>query len=94
MKTKDLDTFITRLVNKWKVYDYYEYDPNTKDAYVLFSTRGIEIDIKDNDSKGIKLYSNYYFSDKTKEYVKAGLVTLEKNTDLVDKIEKQRRNNK
>lgn len=94
LKTKDLDTFITRLVNKWKVYDYYEYDPNTKDAYVLFSTRGIEIDIKDNDSKGIKLYSNYYFSDKTKEYVKAGLVTLEKNTDLVDKIEKQRRNNK
>lgn len=94
LKTKDLDTFITRLVNKWKVYDYYEYNPNTKDAYVLFSTRGIEIDIKNNNSKGIKLYSNYYFSDKTKEYVKSGLVTLEKNTDLVDKIEKQRRNNK
>ena len=94
LKTKDLDTFITKLVNKWKVYDYYDYDSNTKDAYVLFSTRGIEIDIKNNDSKGIKLYSNYYFSDKTKEYVKKGLVTLEKNTDLVDKVEKQRRNNR
>lgn len=92
LKTKDLDTFVNRLVGKWKAYDYYEYDKENKNAYILYSNRGIEIDIKNNDSKGIILYTNYYFTDETKEYVKNDLITLDSKTDLLDKIEKQRRN--
>ncbi len=92
LKTNDLDTFVNKLVNKWKAYDYYEYDKENKNAYILYSNRGIEIDIKNNDSKGITLYTNYYFTDTTKEYVENGLVTLNSKTDLLDKIEKQRRN--
>lgn len=94
IQTKDLDNFINRLVNRWKVYDYYEYNPETKSAYVLYSNRGIEIDIKNNDSKGITLYKNYYFSDRSRKYVKDGSITLNSNTDLVDKIERERRNNR
>lgn len=91
---KDLDNFINSLIQSWKAYDYYEYDPETQSAYVLYSTRGIEIDIKNNDSKGIKLYTNYYFTNKTKDYVKRGLIDVELNTDLVDKVEKERRANR
>lgn len=94
LQSKDLDKFITRLLNKWKVYDYYEYNPETENAYVLYSNRGIEIDIKNNDSKGITLYKNYYFGERAKQFVKDGLVTLNSNTDLLDKVEKERRNNR
>ncbi len=93
-ETKDLDTFVNKLINKWKVYDYYEYDEKEKNAYILYSNRGIEINIKNNDSKGITLYNNYYFTDKTKEYVKNGLITLDSKNDLLDKMEKERRNQK
>lgn len=91
LKTKNLDIFVNKLVGKWKAYDYYKYDKENKNAYILYSNRGIEIDIKNNDSTGIKLYTNYYFTDKTKEYVKDGLITLDSKTDLLDKIEKQRK---
>ncbi len=94
IETKDLDTFVNKLINKWKVYDYYEYDEKEKNAYILYSNRGIEINIKNNDSKGITLYNNYYFTDKTKEYVKNGLITLDSKNDLLDKMEKERRNQK
>lgn len=92
LDSKDLDSFVNKLVTKWKAYDYYEYDKEKNNAYILYSNRGIEIDIKNNDPKGIKLYTNYYFTDETKDYVKKGLITLESKTDLVDKTEKQRKN--
>lgn len=92
LDSKDLDSFVNKLVTKWKAYDYYEYDKEENNAYILYSNRGIEIDIKNNDPKGIKLYTNYYFTDETKDYVKKGLITLDSKTDLVDKIEKQRKN--
>lgn len=93
LKTKDLDTFINTLVGRCKTYDYYEYDAEKQNAYVLFSNRGIEIDIKGNDPKGITLYNNYYFTEDTKQYVKDGLISLDSDTDLLDKTEKERRNN-
>ncbi len=91
LASKNLDNFINSLVQSWKAYDYYEYDAETQSAYVLYSTRGIEIDIKNNDSKGIKLYTNYYFTNKTKDYVKRGLIDVDLNTDLVNKVEQERR---
>ena len=89
----DLGKFVTRIKDKWKVYDEFEYDEETQSDYILISTRGVEIDIKDNDSKGIKLYTNYYFTDYTRRLAKSGLISFVPNTDLVNKVEKERRTN-
>lgn len=94
LQSKDLDTFVTRLVSKVKAYDYYEYDKENQNAYILYSNRGIEINIKNNDSKGIKLYTNYYFTDETKKYVKDGLISFDSENDLLENVEKSRRNGK
>lgn len=88
---KNLEEFVNKLVKAWKAYDYYEYNPETQDAYILYSNRGIEINIKNNNPEGITLYSNYYFTDVTRNYVKDGLITFKYNEDLIDKTEKQRR---
>ncbi len=93
MQDKDLGTFVKRIKEKWKVYDKLEYDEETQSAYILISTRGVEIDIKDNDPKGIKLYTNYYFTDYTKRLAKSGQISFVPNTDLVNKVEKERRTN-
>ena len=58
-----------------------------------YCTRGIEIDIKGNDPKGITLYSNYYFTDYTKSLVKNGVVSFDGKTDMVEKKELERREN-
>ncbi len=60
----------------------------------MFSNRGFEIDIEDNNPKGIILYSNYYFTEKTEKYVEDGLITLREKQDSVEKIEKERRANR
>lgn len=92
LQNKDLDTFVNRLTGKIEAYDAFEYDKENKNVYILYSNRGIEINIKNNDSKGIKLYTNYRFSDETREYVKEGLIEFDSNTDLLEKVEKERRN--
>ncbi|MBQ7409995.1 MAG: hypothetical protein IJW20_01260 [Clostridia bacterium] len=88
----DLEQFVDRIKKKWKVYDKLEYNPETQSAYILISTRGVEIDIKNNNPKGVKLYSNYYFTDYTRQLVKNGKISFEANTDLVNEVEKERRN--
>lgn len=94
LQDKDLDNFISTLKSNLRYYDYLEYDPEIKKAHVMFSHRGYEIDIEENNPKGIKLYNNYYFTDTTKDYVKKGLITLNEYENLVDKIEKERRRNR
>ena len=71
-------------------YDVLEYDKDIKKATMIFPTRGIEIKIEDNNPKGITLYSNYYFTDMTKEMVKNGKISYSTD-DLVEKYEIQRR---
>lgn len=92
LEDRDLDKFVKRIKEKWKVYDKLEYDPDSQNLYVLFSNRGVEIDIKGNNPKGIKLYSNYYFTDETRKFVKNGQISFVPNTDLLDKTERERRN--
>lgn len=94
IEDKDLDKFVEGLKNKLKVYDEFEYDSEIKRLYMTFPTRGIEIDIKDNNPKGITLYSNYYFTDVTKELVKNGIINLNSKVDLVQKYESARRESK
>lgn len=93
LDTKDLEKFYKTLSNKILSYDVLEYDPESESLYMLFPTRGIEIDIQGNNPKGITLYSSYYFSDETRQYVKDGLISF-KNQDLVQVYEKGRRNSK
>lgn len=94
LEDKDLDKFVTSIRASFRYYDYLDYDPEIQKAHIMFSNRGIEIDIEDNNPKGIILYSNYYFTEKTKQYVKDGLITLREKQDSVEKIEKERRANR
>lgn len=91
LESKDLDKFISGINSNYRVYDYLEYDSEIQKAYVLFANRGIEIDIEENNPKGITLYNNYNFSDDTKKYVREGMITLNSNEDLVNKKEIERR---
>lgn len=92
LETKNLKNFINMLSKKWMAYDYLEYDEETDTAHILYSTRGVDINIINNDSTGITFYNNYYFTDYTKSLVKTGKVKFEPNTDLVEKTEIKRRN--
>lgn len=91
LNTKDLVKFKNTLSKKILSYDVLEYDEASQSLFMYFPTRGIKIDIQGNDPKGITLYSNFCFSDITKQYVKDGKITF-KNQDLVQIYEKERRN--
>lgn len=91
LNNRDLDEFVNRISNKILSYDTFKYDADIKKANIVFPTRGIKIDIEDNNPKGITLYSNYYFTDKTKQFVKDGLISFESDKDLVEEYEIQRR---
>ena len=93
LDTKDLDKFYRTISRKIQSYDVAEYDPESQSLYMLFPTRGIEIDIQGNDPKGITLYNSFYFTDKTKQYVKDGLISF-RDQDLVQIYEKGRRSSK
>ncbi len=94
LQTKDLGRFVTRLSKRCPTYDKIEYNEETQDAYMLYSNRGLEVNIKNNDSTGIKLYTNFYLTDDMRQYVKDGLIDIDSKTDLLDKTERERRNNK
>lgn len=91
LESKDLDKFISGINANYRVYDYLEYNPEIQKAYVVFANRGIEIDIEENNPKGITLYTNYSFSDDTKKYVREGTISLNSHEDLVNKKEIERR---
>lgn len=94
LEDKDLDKFVNSIQSTIRNYDYLEYDPDIKKAHIMFSHKGYEIDIEENDPKGIILYSNYYFSNITKDYAQRGLITLKSKENSVEKIEKERRLNR
>ena len=89
----DLDNFIGNLSIDWIAYDSFKFDSDIQKAKILYSTRGVDIDIEENDPKGITLYSNYYFTKLTREYVKQGIISFEADVDLVEKVEIERRKN-
>lgn len=93
LSDNDLETFIQNVSKKWTNHDIYEYDPSIKYAHITFPSRGVEINIKDNNPVGITLYSNYYLTEKTKKFVKDGKITLEANEDLLLLTEIERRKN-
>ena len=90
LEDKDLNKFYKTLSKKMLSYDEVNYDEASQSLYMYFPTRGIEIDIEANDPKGITLYNSYYFTDKSKQWVKDGYIKY-KNQDLVLTYEKERR---
>lgn len=93
LEDKDLEMFVKRLSKKFMAYDYLEYDKDIQSAKIRYSTRGVDINIKNNDPKGITFYNNYYFTDYTKSLVKSGIVSFEPDKDFVELVEIERRNN-
>ena len=93
IENNNLNEFVKNLTSNWKNYDSFKYDEEAQTVYLLYSSRGVEINIKNNDSKGITLYSNYCFTDQTKSFVKNGYVSLNSEEDLINIIETKRRNN-
>ncbi len=93
LESKDLEMFVKRLSKKFMAYDYLEYDKDTNSARIQYSTRGVDIDIKNNNPKGITFYNNYYLTDYVKSLIKTGVVSFEPDKDLVEVVEIERRNN-
>lgn len=91
LENRDLQTFVETVIRKWGKYDICEYDFESQSAHIAYPSRGIEINIKNNDPLGITFYNNYYFSDKIKEFIKAGKVSLNDKVDLLEYTEKNRR---
>lgn len=90
LSTNNLDDFVDKLKLAFKGYSELEYDPDIQKLFVAYPTRGIKIDIRDNNPKGITLYSNYCFSDTTKKLVKDGKLKYSKE-DYVNEYEQMRK---
>ena len=89
----DLDTFQIEMRTIWDTYYKFEYDEEAKNLYLLYPSRGVEIDIKGNDSSGITFYNNFYFTDTIKKFVREGQVTLNADEDLILRTELERKRN-
>lgn len=90
LSTKNLDDFVDKLKLAFKGYSELEYDPDIQRLFIAYPTRGIKIDIRDNNPKGITLYSNYCFSDTTKKLVKDGKLKYSEE-DYVNEYEQMRK---
>lgn len=93
LESKDLEMFVERLSKYYMAYDCLEYDKETQTARIKYSTRGVDINIKNNDPKGITFYNNSYLSDYIKSLIKTGVVSFEPDKDFVEITEIERRNN-
>lgn len=89
--TGDLDKLVSDFTSEWVTYFDFKYEADEKNLYLVFPTRGIEFDIKNNKSQGIKIYNNYYMSDNIKLLIKNETITLEPNKDLIYITEQKRR---
>ena len=93
LENGNLQTFVEFVIRKWGKYDICEYDFEAQSAHITYPSRGIEINIENNNSLGIIFYNNYYISDKIKEFIKAGKVSLNDKVDYLEYAEKNRRKN-
>lgn len=92
IENNNLEKFIKLIMGQLPTYDYCEYDEQNQNANIMFSSYGIEVNIKNNNPKGVILYNNYYFTDYTKKLVKNGYVTFKNNESSIEKVEIERRN--
>lgn len=91
MLSGDLDTFAKKVRVNWPNCNLYEYDETEKDLHVTYPAYGIEINIKNNNPKGIIIYNNCYISKTIERYIKENKITL-KNEDYIYITEQNRVN--
>lgn len=91
LEDKDLKKFASRL-KSFLSYDKFEFNEEINSLEATYPSRGIEVIIKDNNPLGIKLYSNYYFTEDTKKLVKDGKISFS-TKDLIEQYEITRLNN-
>lgn len=87
----DLDKLVSDFTTQWSNYFEFEYDQENQNLKLTFPSRGIAMDIHNNDSKGITIYNNYYLTDTVKKLIKDGKITLEPDKDLIFITEQNRR---
>lgn len=91
LEDNDLNNFIYELTDLWKNYDVFKYNEETQEVYLLYGSRGVEISYKGDPNDGITLYNNYFFTNKTKSFVKKGFLRINSEEDLINIIESKRR---
>ena len=87
----NLENLVSDFGIGWNSYFEKEVDLENQSFKISFPVRGIKIDIINNNSAGITLYSNYKLSDDIKNLVLAKKITLKGQNDLVDVTERARR---
>lgn len=91
--TGNLEKLYTDFSQNWGNYYEIEYNPELQKLKLSYPSRGIEIDIEGNDSRGIKIYNNYYLTETVKQLIKDNKITLVADKDLVFVVEQVRREN-
>ena len=91
LQSKNLSQFVKNITSLWQSYEEFEYDEANKNLHLTYPAIGVTIDIVNNDSKGIALYSNYYFSDLSKRYIAEEKITLKSKEDAIFNSETNRR---
>lgn len=89
--TGDLDKLVSDFTTEWSSYFEFDYDAESQNLKLVFPTRGIAMDIKNNDSKGITIYNNYYLTDTVKELIKNNKISINPDEDLLFITEQNRR---
>lgn len=89
-KSGNLENLISDFTVGWSSYFENESDLENGNFKISYPLRGIQIDIKNNDSKGIVLYNNYILSQDIKDLIIGNMITLKENENLVDVTEKAR----
>lgn len=89
--TGDLDKLVSDFTTEWSSYFEFDYDAENQNLKLVFPTRGIAMDIKNNDSKGITIYNNYYLTDTVKELIKNNKISINPDEDLLFITEQNRR---
>ena len=90
VSSKELGQFVSGM-KRIMCYTEFEYNEEEGRFKASYPTRGINIDIRNNDSLGISIYNNYLAGDKTKQLVKDGKITFV-DQDSVYLYEKDRIN--
>lgn len=88
VSSKELGAFANGM-KRIMAYTEFEYNEEEGRLKASYPTRGINIDIRNNDSLGITIYNNYLAGEKTKQHVKDGKITFV-NQDSVYLFEKER----
>lgn len=88
----NLEEFINLIKDGWKNYRIInDFDQSTNSVHLIYPTRGIEINIENNEKKEFIFYSNYYVTDKIKSILKKENVVLKPDEDSINNEEKIRR---